>query len=146
MQPEMHGLHSKGAYRSLMVGSRRRVIQPSKGEDVKGSAPLSYTIDEEGGGGDLFCYSNYDFAKVRRELDVISPDIDTTLPATSKYNAPQGYTARDESGPSSRCKPKARNNPPFQCSSVLTHLPPARLSSNSDKAAIAQGTHSPRGI
>lgn len=97
MQPDLHGLHSKGAYRSLMVGSRRRVIQPTKGEDVKGSAPLSYSIDEEGEGGDLYCYSNYDFAKVRRELDIISPDIDTTLPSSSKYNAPPGYAARDES-------------------------------------------------
>lgn len=51
MQPELRGMHSKGAYRSLMTGGKRRVIQPIKGEDVKGSAPFSYSMEEEGEGG-----------------------------------------------------------------------------------------------
>ena len=57
MQPELRGMHSKGAYRSLLTGGKRRVIQPLKGEDVKGSAPLSYSIEEEGEGGGkpIFC-------------------------------------------------------------------------------------------
>lgn len=44
-------MHSKGAYRSLLTGGKRRVIQPPKGEDMKASAPLSYSIEEEGEGG-----------------------------------------------------------------------------------------------
>ena len=53
IQPELRGMHSKGAYRSLLTGGKRRVIQPPKGEDVKASAPLSYSIEEEGEGGGM---------------------------------------------------------------------------------------------
>jgi hypothetical protein len=37
-QPEMEGLHSKGAYRSVATSSKQRVIAPAKGGDLKASS------------------------------------------------------------------------------------------------------------
>ena len=98
-QPELQGLHSKGAYRSVAASSRQRVIYPKKG-DVKGSAAQTYSIDEEGEGGDVWCYSNYDFAKVRRELDCITPLNEDSSPADeapSKHNSPPNFHIQDQS-------------------------------------------------
>jgi hypothetical protein len=97
-QPEMQGLHSKGAYRSVATSSKQRVIAPAKGGDLKASSGHSYSIDEEGEGGDIVCYSNYDFAKVRRELDVISPSSSAHDAAPAgRYTSPPSFTVRDDS-------------------------------------------------
>ena len=50
-QPEMQGLHSKGAYRSVAASSKRRVVLPAKSGEIKPSSTHSYSIDEEGEGG-----------------------------------------------------------------------------------------------
>ncbi|EIW69823.1 hypothetical protein TREMEDRAFT_11835, partial [Tremella mesenterica DSM 1558] len=95
-QPEMSGLHSKGAYRSVMASSKQKVILPRR-IDNKPSTTHSYTIDEEGEGGDIWCYSNYDFARVRRELDLFTPIESDTLPFTSaeKHISPPTFNIRD---------------------------------------------------
>jgi len=56
-QPELQGLHSKGAYRSVSTSSNQRVITPAKGEDGTASSAHSYSIDEVGGGGGEFSSS-----------------------------------------------------------------------------------------
>jgi hypothetical protein len=97
-QPEAQGLHSKGAYRSVATSSKQRVITPSKGGDLKASSAHSYAIDEEGEGGDIWCYSNYDFAKVRRELDVISPsELTPDSVLSTKHTSAPGFATRDDS-------------------------------------------------
>lgn len=59
LQPELQGLHSKGAYRSVAISSKVRVIDPPKG-DGKASSAHSYIIDEEGEGGGEFGNDNAD--------------------------------------------------------------------------------------
>ncbi|ORY35840.1 hypothetical protein BCR39DRAFT_455988, partial [Naematelia encephala] len=97
-QPELQGQHSKGAYRSVATSSKSHVIIPTKPGDQ--SAAHSFSLDEEGEGGDIWCYSNYDFAKVRRELDLIAPtsssDIET--PPSEKYRSPPSFAMQDQSG------------------------------------------------
>ncbi|KAK4683499.1 hypothetical protein P7C73_g6754, partial [Tremellales sp. Uapishka_1] len=96
-QPELQGLHSKGAYRSVATSSKQRVIVPNKSSEMRtpASASQSYSIDEEGEGGDIWTYSNYDFSKVRRELELISP-YDTASPSTSaNHIAPSSFAIRD---------------------------------------------------
>lgn len=51
LQPTMHGLFSKGAYRSVAISSKNRVIDPPKGGELKASSAQSYVIDEDGEGG-----------------------------------------------------------------------------------------------
>ncbi|TXT06098.1 hypothetical protein VHUM_03571 [Vanrija humicola] len=97
-QPETHGLHSKGAYRSVAVSSSHRVIIPADPHTVTGMQALPYSMEEQGGGGEIWCYSNYDFAKVRRELEVIVPrdgDTDTLNPPSEKIVPPQDWTMED---------------------------------------------------
>ncbi|ORX41169.1 hypothetical protein BD324DRAFT_574970 [Kockovaella imperatae] len=95
-QPEMNGQHSKGAYRSVATSSKQRVIIPPKRPDSNTSQ--SYSIDEEGEGGDIWCYSNYDFAKVRRELDIIAPsDDDDQSDAGPRFTSTPCFAIRDES-------------------------------------------------
>ena len=83
IQPEAQGQHSKGAYRSVMVSSKQRVITPKS--DGKISSAQSYSIEEEGEGGQAWCFSNYDFAKVRRELDVLTPLSEVMEPPTGQH-------------------------------------------------------------
>lgn len=47
-QPEAHGFHSKGAYRSVATSSKQRVISPHRETSQQS---LSYAVDEEGEGG-----------------------------------------------------------------------------------------------
>ncbi|KAL1409730.1 hypothetical protein Q8F55_003727 [Vanrija albida] len=97
-QPETHGLHSKGAYRSVAVSSTHRVIIPADPHTVTGMQALPYSMEEQGGGGEIWCYSNYDFAKVRRELEVIVPrdgDTDTLSPPSEKIIPPPDWTMED---------------------------------------------------
>lgn len=97
-QPETHGLHSKGAYRSVAVSSTHRVIIPADPHTVTGMQALPYSMEEQGGGGEIWCYSNYDFAKVRRELEVIVPrdgDTDTLNPPSEKIIPPPDWTMED---------------------------------------------------
>lgn len=55
VQPEAGGLHSKGAYRSVATSSKRRVVVPHTGGELKATSSHSYSIDEEGeGGGECF--------------------------------------------------------------------------------------------
>lgn len=99
-QPESHGMHSKGAYRSVAVSSTLRVIVPvPEAQLMTGSPALPYTVEEDGGGGDIWCYSNYDFAKVRRELEVISPLDGEEAPdiESDKFEAPPDFTIHDMS-------------------------------------------------
>ncbi|KAK8850410.1 hypothetical protein IAR55_004328 [Kwoniella newhampshirensis] len=93
-QPEVGGMHSKGAYRSVATSSKTRVVLP---HEVKSTSAHSYSVEEEGEGGDIWCYSNYDFAKVRREFDVISPDLSIEAPPSEKHVAPPAFAIRDES-------------------------------------------------
>ena len=96
-QPEMEGMHSKGAYRSVASSSKQRVIKPARfSENKPFSTVHSHSIDEDGEGGDIWCYSNYDFAKVRRELDVITPSETDEVPS-NKHVSPPAFTIRDES-------------------------------------------------
>lgn len=88
-QPEVQGLHSKGAYRSVACSSKQRVIQSGD------KSIATYSIDEEGEGGDIWCYSNYDFAKVRRELDLITPSDQTT--ESHKHLPPPDFDIQDRS-------------------------------------------------
>lgn len=97
-QPESHGLHSKGAYRSCATSSTQRVVVPaSDAHTITGAQALPYSIDEEGSGGDIYCYSNYDFAKVRREFEILRPlDGTSATPVVSdKFASPPGYTVKD---------------------------------------------------
>ncbi|WWD20591.1 hypothetical protein CI109_105067 [Kwoniella shandongensis] len=96
-QPEMGGLHSKGAYRSVATSSKTRVVLPHGSGEVKSSSTHSYSVDEEGEGGDIWCYSNYDFAKVRREFEVISPDLSSDASPSDKHVSPPSFVIRDES-------------------------------------------------
>lgn len=99
-QPESHGMHSKGAYRSVAVSSTLRVVVPvPEAQLMIGSPALPYTVEEEGGGGDIWCYSNYDFAKVRRELEVVSPLDGAEAPEieSDKFEAPPDFTIHDMS-------------------------------------------------
>lgn len=99
-QPESHGMHSKGAYRSVAVSSTLRVIVPvPETQFMTGSPALPYTVEEDGGGGDIWCYSNYDFAKVRRELEVVSPLDGAEAPEieSDKFEAPPDFTIHDMS-------------------------------------------------
>ncbi|OCF43659.1 regulatory protein ral2 [Kwoniella heveanensis CBS 569] len=96
-QPEIGGLHSKGAYRSVSTSSKMRVVTPHVGLDFKAGPAHSYSVDEEGEGGDVWCYSNYDFAKVRRELEVISPDLSSPSDPSDKHVSPPSFDLRDES-------------------------------------------------
>ncbi|ODO10405.1 hypothetical protein I350_01000 [Cryptococcus amylolentus CBS 6273] len=89
-QPQAGGMFSKGAYRSVAASSSKRVITPAP-ESKPGSQ--SYSVDEEG--EDVWCYSNYDFAKVRRELDIISPS--SSSQPTAKHNPPPNYAILDKS-------------------------------------------------
>ena len=94
-QPEVNGLHSKGAYRSVAVSSKQRVItQPTQSDKT---AKQSYSIEEDGKGGDVWCYSNYDFAKVRRELDIIVPSEDGGQSSNDRFTSPPSFSIRDES-------------------------------------------------
>ncbi|WVW81010.1 hypothetical protein I302_103001 [Kwoniella bestiolae CBS 10118] len=95
-QPESAGQHSKGAYRSVATSSRKRVVLPQTSSELKSSSH-SYSIDEEGEGGDVWCYSNYDFAKVRRELDVLLPDSHVPPVPSIKHIAPPSFAFRDDS-------------------------------------------------
>lgn len=108
LQPELQGLHSKGAYRSVAISSKTRMVVPMSSGETKASAAHSYVIDEDGEGGgeskldvadvEIWCYSNYDFAKVRRELDVTAPvDLDTEIMPSPKFNSPPSFSIRDES-------------------------------------------------
>jgi hypothetical protein len=100
-QPESHGLHSKGAYRSATASSPYRVIVPPADSHTitGGEQTLPYTVDEPGSGGDVWCYSNYDFAKVRRELEVLAPlddgDENIQPPRSDKYASPPGFRMKD---------------------------------------------------
>lgn len=99
-QPVSHGLHSKGAYRSVTASSPLHVVVPSTESAVNPASALPYTVEEEGSGGNVWCYSNYDFAKVRRELEVLSPldgqAEEAADPASSdKYTSPPGFSMRD---------------------------------------------------
>ncbi|WVQ95580.1 hypothetical protein IAU59_002677 [Kwoniella sp. CBS 9459] len=96
-QPEMGGLHSKGAYRSVSTSSKTRVVIPHVGAEFKAGPAHSYAVDEEGEGGDVWCYSNYDFAKVRRELELISPDSSASTNPSEKHVSPPSFDLRDES-------------------------------------------------
>jgi hypothetical protein len=98
MQPELQGLHSKGAYRSIATSSKQRVITPKAG-DMKNTAAQSYSIDEQGEGGEIWSYSNYDFAKVRRELDLFTPSDEVVehTPASPYYTSPPAFTITDQS-------------------------------------------------
>ena len=97
-QPEAQGAHSKGAYRSVAVSSKQRAIMPKSGES-KTSFTHSYSIDEDGEGGQIWCYSNYDFAKVRRELDVFtaSDEVIQIPPASTKHTSPPCFFIDDQS-------------------------------------------------
>lgn len=54
LQPELQGLHSKGAYRSVAISSKTRMVVPMSSGEIKASAAHSYVIDEDGeGGGEL---------------------------------------------------------------------------------------------
>lgn len=48
---------------------------------------------------DIWCYSNYDFAKVRREIDVISPSTESPTLGTQsdKHRSPPFFTMHDRS-------------------------------------------------
>ena len=97
-QPEVNGLHSKGAYRSVAASSKQRVISPSPRTEGGPSTNHSYSIDEDGEGGEIWCYSNYDFAKVRRELDIIAPsEGDESSGADLNFTSPPSFAIRDES-------------------------------------------------
>ncbi|WVQ70526.1 hypothetical protein IAR50_000045 [Cryptococcus sp. DSM 104548] len=93
-QPQAGGMYSKGAYRSVAASSSKRVVTPNTAERPNAH---SYSVDEEGGGGDVWCYSNYDFAKVRRELDIISPSPSSSQP-TAKHTPPPDHAIHDRSG------------------------------------------------
>ncbi|WVQ85881.1 hypothetical protein IAT38_008049 [Cryptococcus sp. DSM 104549] len=97
-QPQAGGMYSKGAYRSVATSSKKRVVLPQRGQpgEIKAATTHSYSVDEEGKGGDIWCYSNYDFAKVRRELDIISPDSHDDTPSP-KHVSPPSFAIRDES-------------------------------------------------
>lgn len=76
----------RGSYRSLSVSSRHRVTNPAVSLAAQTSAVstdpsqedtlirLPYTMLEEGGGGDIYTFSNSNFTDVKRELQVISPN------------------------------------------------------------------------
>lgn len=97
MQPEVQGQHSKGAYRSVAATSKQRVITPKVGETA---VTQPYSIDEEGEGGQLWMYSNYDFAKVRRELDLFTPadEMSEAVPPIARHTAPPSHVIADRSG------------------------------------------------
>lgn len=97
-QPESHGLHSKGAYRSCAMSSTQRVVVPiADSHTITGAQALPYSVEEQGSGGDIYCYSNYDFAKVRREFEVLRPLDGQTAPPTAsdKFVSPPDYMVRD---------------------------------------------------
>lgn len=97
-QPESHGLHSKGAYRSVAISTNQRVVFPlSDSHTFTGTQALPYSEDEEGYGGSIYCYSNYDFAKVRREFEIIHPldGVDAEPVTSDKFASIPGYTVRD---------------------------------------------------
>ncbi|WWC65357.1 uncharacterized protein I303_107975 [Kwoniella dejecticola CBS 10117] len=96
-QPESGGLHSKGAYRSVATSSKQRVVIPHGGGELKATSSHSYSIDEDGEGGDIWCYSNYDFAKVRRELDILSPNPNIPATPSDKHVSPPSFNLRDDS-------------------------------------------------
>lgn len=97
-QPESHGLHSKGAYRSVALSTNQRVVFPhSDSHTFTGTQALPYSEDEEGYGGSIYVYSNYDFAKVRREFEILHP-LDGSEPdpvSSDKFASIPGYTVRD---------------------------------------------------
>lgn len=98
LQPESHGLHSKGAYRSVAISTNQRVVFPhSDSHTFTGTQALPFSEDEEGYGGNIYCYSNYDFAKVRREFEIMHPlDGAEAEPVMSdKFASIPGYTIRD---------------------------------------------------
>ncbi|OXG29117.1 regulatory protein ral2 [Cryptococcus neoformans Tu259-1] len=95
-QPQADGMYSKGAYRSVAASTKKRVQTPRQGGDLKSATTHAYSVDEEGEGGDIWCYSNYDFAKVRRELDILSPDSSEHV-ASNKHAPPPEFIIRDES-------------------------------------------------
>lgn len=100
-QPESRGLHSKGAYRSVAISTNQRVVFPvSDSHSFTGTQALPYSEDEPGYGGDIYCYSNYDFAKVRRELEVLRPldGVDAPPVKSEKFASIPDYTVRDLSG------------------------------------------------
>jgi len=98
MQPDLQGLHSKGAYRSVATSSKQRVITPKAGE-MRNTSSQSYSIDEEGEGGEIWSYSNYDFAKVRRELDLFTPAGEAVEHAAPSphYASPPCFTITEQS-------------------------------------------------
>ena len=97
-QPDAQGMHSTGAYRSVIASSKQRVIIPKSG-DGKASSAQSYSIDEVGEGGEVWCYSNYDFAKVRRELDLFMPSDEAVDPPSGlhKHTPTPTITVSDQS-------------------------------------------------
>ncbi|WVO20378.1 uncharacterized protein IAS62_001673 [Cryptococcus decagattii] len=95
-QPQADGMYSKGAYRSIATSSKKRVQRPQQGGHLKSTTAHTYSVDEEDEGGDIWCYSNYDFAKVRRELDILSPESSEHVPS-NKHAPPPEFTIRDES-------------------------------------------------
>ncbi|CAK9786675.1 galactose oxidase [Cutaneotrichosporon oleaginosum] len=97
-QPESHGLHSKGAYRSVALSTNQRVVFPhSDSHTFTGTQGLPFSEDEEGYGGSIYVYSNYDFAKVRREFEILHPldDGEADPVASDKFASIPGYTVRD---------------------------------------------------
>ncbi len=58
---------------------------------------------------DIWCYSNYDFAKVRRELDLISPISESSEPAlpSDKHHSPPSFAIREQS-----CRIRGSSQPP----------------------------------
>ncbi|BEJ11237.1 hypothetical protein CspHIS471_0106590 [Cutaneotrichosporon sp. HIS471] len=97
-QPESHGLHSKGAYRSVALSTNQRVVFPhSDSHTFTGTQALPYSEDEEGFGGSIYVYSNYDFAKVRREFEILHPldGVEAEPVASDKFASIPDYTVRD---------------------------------------------------
>lgn len=65
---------------------------------MKTSSSQTYSIDEEGEGGQIWCYSNYDFAKVRRELDLFAPaDEAVDIVESTKHSSPPSVLISDQS-------------------------------------------------
>ncbi len=73
---------ARGSYRSVAVSSDKRAVNltPSpgssshQGDTQEQITRLPVTITEEGGGGDVYVFSNSNFTDVRRELQLFSAD------------------------------------------------------------------------
>ncbi len=102
-QPEMNGMHSKGAYRSVATSSKQRVIVPVKNGDSKTASVHSYSIDEEGEGGGMSFFSRL-IRSDERQIYVV-----TQITILRKFDARLSSFPRWTGHPSSLPLPPAMN-------------------------------------